>query len=407
MKFLSTSTTLLAAGLLNLQLASASDSRDESGDVWKTLLQSSTVEKRQSTWSPPANLVKPLQEVWDHEVKTYNNGQWNAFKNYGYDILMASNGTLNFCVRWDSKATLTAAQRAGIVSSLQKNVPKWTDNLTGFMNWPFSSIPVKVTGWATTTPSLLPSLSASEKLHTTVDSEGIAECDPRCGRFYHQDGNYGSCPGGAEARYDMSLWLTSGMEGGAGGDWGQRVGSEYFLGALDNPHIWLHEFGHTLALDDFYDWTPTGITNFIMLAGSSLTVTDLDIWMMRDWWRNLASRYNLPAAAAAAAPVVAKPVATTTTSKAAVVAKPTTSSTVKGAMTSSVKPATTLVPVVKTSSTVKSVATTKAAAPVVAAPAVGTAAKYAQCGGEGWKGSTVCVAGSKCVVNNQWYSQCI
>lgn len=92
MKFLSTSITLLAAGLLNLQLASASDSRDESGDVWKTLLQSSTVEKRQSTWSPPANLVKPLQEVWDHEVKTYNNGQWNAFKNYGYDILMASNG---------------------------------------------------------------------------------------------------------------------------------------------------------------------------------------------------------------------------------------------------------------------------------------------------------------------------
>lgn len=40
----------------------------------------------------------------------------------------------------------------------------------------------------------------------------------------------------------MSLWLTAGMEGGAGGDWGQRVGSEYFLGALDNPHIWLHEF---------------------------------------------------------------------------------------------------------------------------------------------------------------------
>jgi hypothetical protein len=32
------------------------------------------------------------------------------------------------------------------------------------------------------------------------------------------------------------------MTGGAGGDWGQRVGSEYFVSALDNPHIWLHEF---------------------------------------------------------------------------------------------------------------------------------------------------------------------
>ena len=57
-----------------------------------------------------------------------------------------------------------------------------------------------------------------------------------------QDNNYNSCPGGAARHYDMSLWLTSGMNGGAGGDWGQRVGSEYFLSALDNPHIWLHEF---------------------------------------------------------------------------------------------------------------------------------------------------------------------
>ncbi|PVH75205.1 hypothetical protein DL98DRAFT_371901, partial [Cadophora sp. DSE1049] len=253
----------------------------------------SGVEKRQSTWAPPSNLVKPLQEVWDHEMSTYNNGNALGFKNYGYDILMAANGTINFCVRWDSKTTLSAAQRTAITSSLQKNVLKWTDQLTGFMGWPYTTIPVKVTGWATTTPSLFQSLSASEKVYTTVDSEGVAECDPRCGRFFHQDGNYGSCPGGAEARYDMSLWLTAGMGGGAGGDWGQRVGSEYFLGALDNPHIWLHEFGHTLALDDFYDWTPTGITNFIMLAGSSLTVTDFDIWMMRDWWRHLASRYNL------------------------------------------------------------------------------------------------------------------
>ncbi|KAH7381923.1 hypothetical protein BKA64DRAFT_727357 [Cadophora sp. MPI-SDFR-AT-0126] len=376
MKFLSTS-TLLAAGLLQSHLTSASDSRDQSGDVWKNLLGGSGVEKRQSTWSPPSNLVKPLQEVWDHEMSTYNNGNALAFKNYGYDILMAANGTINFCVRWDSKATLSAAQRTAITSSLQKNVLKWTDQLTGFMGWPYTTIPVKVTGWATTTPSLFQGLSSSEKVYTTVDSEGVAECDPRCGRFYHQDGNYGSCPGGAEARYDMSLWLTAGMEGGAGGDWGQRVGSEYFLGALDNPHIWLHEFGHTLALDDFYDWTPTGITNFIMLAGSSLTITDFDIWMMRDWWRNLASRYNL---------ATVKPA----TSSSKTTAKATSTST----KVNVVVPATT---------------TSKAPAAATTAPAAGAAlaAKYAQCGGEGWKGATACVAGSTCVVNNQWYSQCL
>ncbi|OBT89194.1 hypothetical protein VE02_01666 [Pseudogymnoascus sp. 03VT05] len=80
------------------------------------------------------------------------------------------------------------------------------------------------------------------------------------------------------------------MDGGAGGDWGQRVGSEYFLSALDNPHIWLHEFGHTMGLDDFYDWTPTGQTKFIMLTRSSQVITEFDIWMMRDFWRHVANR---------------------------------------------------------------------------------------------------------------------
>lgn len=44
---------------------------------------------------------------------------------------------------------------------------------------------------------------------------------------------------------------------------------------------------------DFYDWTPTGVTNFIMLAGSATNITDFDAWMARDWWRNLKSRYDL------------------------------------------------------------------------------------------------------------------
>lgn len=31
-----------------------------------------------------------------------------------------------------------------------------------------------------------------------------------------------------------------------------------------------------------YDWTPTGITNFIMLAGSSAVITEFDGWMLRN-----------------------------------------------------------------------------------------------------------------------------
>ncbi|KAL3417433.1 cellulose-binding family ii [Phlyctema vagabunda] len=270
------------------ELALCGDDRDLSGDVWKN-----TLTRRQTSWSPPSALVTPLQEVWDHELQTYNNGNLLGFKNYGYDIIMAAQGSLKFCVRWESDATITEAQRKAVAASLQTNVKKWTDNLSGFMGWPFDNIPVSVTGWAVKNTNLLQGSTSGTDVYTTTDEEGIPQCDPRCGRFFHQDNDYSTCPGGADRHYDVSLWLTAGMEGGAGGDWGQRVGSEYFLSALDNPHIWLHEFGHTLALDDFYDWTPTGQTNFIMNAGSSQVVTEFDIWMMRDFWRHLASRYNL------------------------------------------------------------------------------------------------------------------
>jgi hypothetical protein len=47
------------------------------------------------------------------------------------------------------------------------------------------------------------------------------------------------------------LWLTDGFSGGTGGDWGQRMGREYFMEAVEseNIHIYLHEIGHTFALD--------------------------------------------------------------------------------------------------------------------------------------------------------------
>lgn len=334
--------TVLLACLSNLVVAS--DDRDLNGDVWATSLA-----KRQTSWNPPSNLVTALQQVWDHESSTYNNGNLLGFKNYGYDIIVAAGGKLNFCVRWDSGATVTEAQRTAIASSLQTNVKKWTDNLTGFMGWPYGNIPVSVVGWATRNKNLLQGSTSGIDVYTTTDGDGIPECDPRCGRFFHQDNNYASCPGGASRHYDVSLWLTAGMGGGAGGDWGQRVGSEYFLSALDNPHIWLHEFGHTMGLDDFYDWTPSGQTNFIMLAGSSQVITQFDIWMMRDFWRHLASRYVTGTTPTSNPPNPSTPTPTTNP---------------------------------------------------------GGVPLYGQCGGQGYTGSTVCASGT-CTYSNEWYSQCL
>jgi len=127
-------------------------------------------------------------------------------------------------------------------------------------------------------------------------NEGAPQCSPPCGRFFHQDGNYSGCPGGASHHYDMSLWLTQGMGiGGAGGDWGQRIDKDYFVGALgqDNIHILLHEIGHSWGLNDFYDFDPLPSEGFVMKAGSATRITEFDKWMLRDFWRHLKNRYGL------------------------------------------------------------------------------------------------------------------
>ncbi|KAF5484742.1 putative pectin lyase F-1 [Colletotrichum siamense] len=36
-----------------------------------------------------------------------------------------------------------------------------------------------------------------------------------------------------------------------------------------------------------------------------------------------------------------------------------------------------------------------------------TAQAWSQCGGSGWTGATTCAAGTSCVVQNEWYSQCL
>ncbi|KAK7189926.1 hypothetical protein DPSP01_008372 [Paraphaeosphaeria sporulosa] len=247
----------------------------------------------QTTWNPPSNLVVPLKQVWDHVISTYSNPL--GFKNYGYDQVMAGKGKINYCVRWDSSKSVSAAQRTQIEAAVRKQFNKWISVLAGFEKFPYKTVDVNVVGWAVRDKNLLQGDTSSIQVYTDKDADGIPQCAENCGRFFHQDADYSRCTAGADRHYDQSLWLTDGFEGGAGGDWGQRVGTDYFLGALnsENIHIILHEMGHTFALDDFYDWTPTGVTNFIMLAGSATEITEFDAWMARDWWRNLKSRYGL------------------------------------------------------------------------------------------------------------------
>ncbi|MDG4798042.1 cellulose-binding domain-containing protein [Micromonospora sp. WMMD1082] len=247
-----------------------------------------------SGWNPPAHLVTPLNQVWQHVEQTYNNGNPYAFRNYGWDQVMANRGYVNFCVRWDSTATVTAAQRDQIHATLARQYKKWMDVMVGHNAWPYQDVPVRVVGWAVRNRSQLQWTDASVDIYVNNIRENAPQCAPECGRFFNQNGQYPNCPGGAARHYDQSLWLTDGFGGGAGGDWGQRMGREYYMNNLnaENMTILLHEIGHTFGLDDFYDWTPSGVGGFIMRAGSASSITEFDAWMLRDWWRHLKSRYG-------------------------------------------------------------------------------------------------------------------
>ncbi|EYB25065.1 hypothetical protein FG05_08003 [Fusarium graminearum] len=403
MRFSSTiSLASLAASTAAQSFNSAKSDLD--GSVWQSVasIQSRSWSsiprnrptKRQSGWNPPSNLAGALKEVWDHEVKTYSDAL--GFKNYGWDQVIAGKGQLNVCVRWESSASVTAEQRAKVATALKDSYTSWMKWVSGWDNFPYEDVKINVVGWAVKDKSLLLGSTTGLDIYTDTDAEGIPQCSEKCGRFFHQDGDYSQCPGGAERHYDNSLWLTDGMEGGAGGDWGQRIGREYFMDLLGtkNIHILQHEIGHTFALDDFYDWTPTGQSKFIMLAGSATEVTDFDGWMLRNWWYELSRERGWQSG------VSSSDTKTVGSTKDKVTSAPATTK------SATAKPATASQP-----TTTAKKPTVETAAAEVAKPKSEsgvTAAAYAQCGGgASYTGPTKCASGLKCTKHNEWYSQCL
>ena len=249
-------------------------------------------------WKPPAKYVGPLAANWKHQKDTYTN--LYGFRNYLFDQVMAAKGRINYCVRWESTATVSTTLRDQIQDEVQRQFQKWIDQLnkkdSGWNRFPYKRVPVKVVGWAVRDRSQLQWSDKSVDIYVNNIREGAPQCSEPCGRFFHQDGDYSGCPGGAAHHYDMSLWLTQGMGiGGAGGDWGQRIDKDYFVDGIGsgNIHILLHEMGHSWGLNDFYDYDPLPGEGFVMKAGSASQITEFDKWMLRDFWRHLKSRYGL------------------------------------------------------------------------------------------------------------------
>lgn len=202
---------------------------------------------------------------------------------------------VNYCVRWDSSDPITEDQRSQIARDLQTQHDKWMEWLYGFEGFPYTSVPIHVVGWAVRDRALLQGSTSTIQVYTTTDQSGAPECDERCGRDFHMNDDYSQCPAGPDRHYDRSLWLLQGITDGLGGYWGERIGAEYLVQNLHTRDVTtlLHEIGHTYALADFYDWQPAGTTDFLMKANTARQITDLDGWMMRDWWRHIKNRYGL------------------------------------------------------------------------------------------------------------------
>lgn len=156
----------------------------------------------QKTWNPPSNLKTGLEQVWKHEVETYSDAL--GFKNYGFDQLIANKGKINYCVRWEGTATVTATQRTKVEAALKKQYNKWISVLAGFEGFPYQTADVNVVGWAVKDKNILQGDVSKIQVYTDVDSEGIPQCAESCGRFFHQDGNYAACKAGADRHYGTS-----------------------------------------------------------------------------------------------------------------------------------------------------------------------------------------------------------
>jgi uncharacterized repeat protein (TIGR02543 family) len=248
-----------------------------------------------------------------------------------FDQIWAGNGTINFAVRWDSNVTMTYEQRRLIQVMLHEEVNRWTRPLIGFEDWPFDEIQVTVVGWAVRNINIIQDRRPNERVWVNnvrrapfggsniPGNEG--ELQPslpsnmsRFENFNNVNSGTHLYPGGLHNRFDMYLWGTSnqsgtsGMGGGAGGDWGTRMGCTTARNAAQaNPPgamVLSHEIGHGFGLYDFYgitgidrpyptsggvsfnSGTPTtdGLRSVMVVGGQTSVPSVYDEWKIRYYW---------------------------------------------------------------------------------------------------------------------------
>ncbi|MEN8905649.1 MAG: cellulose-binding domain-containing protein [Clostridiales bacterium] len=251
----------------------------------------------------PEEYKESIEWVWKNRILDENSV---SRKNLNFDQAIDGKGTINYIVRWQSSKKVTLEQRQGIETMISRQINNWNDQLANYDGWPYEKLDVKVVGWACVNSSQLLDLQDDEIVYTDyiIDSlsnensdipEKLPKAPDKLSRFEHFTDNNYNYPGGFDKRFNMYLWGTTNFEGGAGGDWGQRISEDYILESIDLEEAVIieHEIGHNYGLTDFYeedDRPPAGFPEkTIMWAGNSSTITNWDKWMVRYVWTQLKS----------------------------------------------------------------------------------------------------------------------
>lgn len=249
--------------------------------------------------------------IWQNRVEKE---QSTARRNTIFDQIIAGNGELHYVIRWQSYKTVTLEQRKQFEILVEKSINDWTDWLKDYEDWPYDHVTVKIVGWAVLDRSCLLDLQPDEVVYDNLisdydssgDTSNGVETIPdklpsapiensRADHFMEEGYVY---PG---ERFDMYLWGTQGFPsiGGCGGDWGQRLSDDAYLNMLSGIglHVLEHELGHGFGMTDFYGgegefdgFPPGGFPGngtSLMMAGSSMEITDFDGWMLRYFWSKI------------------------------------------------------------------------------------------------------------------------
>lgn len=97
---------------------------------------------------------------------------------------MANKGSINYCVRWESDAPVSTTLRDQIHAALKKQFAKWmaaqVENGRAYNNWPYTTVPVNVVGWAVKNRSTLQWTDNSVDIYSGVlDGAGCPAVRPR------------------------------------------------------------------------------------------------------------------------------------------------------------------------------------------------------------------------------------